>query len=86
MHDRGCWRPVLIGLAIALSLSSGCARVDSEPGACPPVVAYPAEFQARGSTEIEALLPPGTAIETMLADYHVMRQQAAACVVPRPTR
>lgn len=50
----------------------------SEPGAYPPVVAYPVEFQARAAAEVEAL-PPGAAIEIMLADYHVMRRQAGAC-------
>jgi len=42
------------------------------------VVEYPAEFQQRAAAEIEAL-PAGAATETMLADYHVMRQQARAC-------
>lgn len=59
-------------------LSSGCVRVVSDHTACPPVVEYPAEFQQRVATEVEAL-PPGAAVETMLADYHVMRRQAQVC-------
>lgn len=55
-----------------------CARVVSDHAACPPVVEYPAEFQARAAAEVEAL-PPGVAVETMLIDYHVLRQQARAC-------
>ena len=78
MPDRGCWKPVLIGLATVLTLSTGCARSGSEASACPPVVEYPAELQARVAAEVEALAP-GAAIETMLVDYHIMRRQAAVC-------
>ena len=78
MPARKCWKQARIALVIALTLSSGCARGGSNPGACPPVVAYPAEFRARVAAEVEAL-PPGAVIETMLADYHVLRRQAAAC-------
>jgi hypothetical protein len=46
--------------------------------ACPPVVAYSREFQARAAEEL-ALLPEGSAIEEMMADYVVMREQARAC-------
>ncbi|WP_415392482.1 hypothetical protein [Paracoccus sp. SJTW-4] len=42
------------------------------------MVAYPAAFQHRAAAEVEAL-PTGSALETMLADYHVMRRQARAC-------
>lgn len=67
-------------LAIATSLLSGCATVGSDgsgPGACPPVVEYSREFQARAAAEL-ALLPEGSAIENMLSDYAVMREQARA--------
>lgn len=46
--------------------------------ACPPVVAYSREFQARAADEL-ALLPENSAIAEMLADYSVMRDQARAC-------
>jgi hypothetical protein len=41
-------------------------------------VEYSAEFQARAA-EVLALLPEGSAIGEMLADYAVMRDQARAC-------
>lgn len=50
----------------------------SGPGACPPVVEYSSEFQARAAEEL-ALLPEGSAVAEMLADYSVMRSQARAC-------
>ena len=39
---------------------------------------YSREFLARASGELEKL-PPGAAIEQMLADYQVMREQVRAC-------
>lgn len=78
MRSAACWRPGLIALATAATLLTGCAGAGSDHGACPPVIGYPITFQARAAAEIEAL-PPGSAIETMLADYHVMRRQARAC-------
>ena len=45
---------------------------------CPPVVEYGREFQARAADELD-LLPEGSAIAQMLADYAVMREQARAC-------
>jgi hypothetical protein len=49
----------------------------SGPGACPPVVEYSWEFQARAAEEL-ALLPAGSVIAEMLADYAVMREQVRA--------
>ena len=49
---------------------------DSAPG--PPVVAYSRDLLARAADELD-LLPAGSAIEQMLADYQVMRDQARAC-------
>ncbi|HEX7007380.1 MAG TPA: hypothetical protein VF274_09580 [Alphaproteobacteria bacterium] len=46
--------------------------------ACPPVPEYDAAFLDRVLAELE-LLPPGGAIETVLMDYAVMRDQARAC-------
>lgn len=74
----GCLRPGLIGPVIAMISLTGCATVVSDHHACPPVVEYSAAQQERAVAEVEAL-PPGAMIEVMLADYHVMRQQARGC-------
>ena len=65
-------------LAIAASLLAGCATARSDGAPCPPVVAYSREFLARAAGELDSL-PAGSAIEQMLADYQVMRDQARAC-------
>src|SRR5512144_1046591 len=65
-------------LAIAVSLLAGCATEPSDGAPCPPVVNYSREFLARAADEL-ASLPAGSAMEQMLADYHVMRDQARAC-------
>lgn len=62
---------------------SGCVPVSSEPGglaACPPVVEYSREFEARAADEL-TLLPELSAIAEMLSDYTVMRDQVRACRV-----
>ena len=72
-------------LAIATISLTACATVASKPRvttACPPVVEYSREFQARAADELD-LLPEGSAIAEMLADYSVMRDQARACDGPR---
>ena len=65
-------------LAIAASLLAGCATERSDGAPCPPVVAYSRDFLARAAGELD-LLPAGSAIEQMLADYQVMRDQARVC-------
>jgi len=45
---------------------------------CPPVVEYGREFLARAADELD-LLPEGSALAEMLADYSVMRDQARSC-------
>jgi len=72
------WMPRLAALAIATSLLAGCATARSDGGGCPPVPAYSREFLARAADELERL-PSGSAIEQMLNDYAVMRDQARAC-------
>lgn len=50
---------------------NGCATVSSDGGAmraCPPVVAYSKEIQARAAE--------GSAIAEMMVDYAVMREQS----------
>lgn len=79
--SEGCWRRRLAVLVIGANLVSGCATVGSDgsgSGACPPVVEYSQEFQARVGDEL-ALLPEGSAIAELLADYSVMRDQAHGC-------
>nr|WP_246175393.1 hypothetical protein [Paracoccus limosus] len=83
MSNARCWKQQLAALAIATSLLSGCATDGSEPGiatACPPVVEYTRELQARAADELD-LLPEGSAIAEMLADYSVMRTQVRSCRV-----
>ena len=75
--NAGCWKRQLDALVIATSLMSGCATGSSDLGGLgtsPPVVEYSREFQARAAEEL-ALLPQGSAIAVMLADYAVMREQ-----------
>ncbi len=79
--NAGCSTRRLAVLAIATSLLSGCATGVSEPRiatVCPPVVEYTRELQARAAEEL-GMLPDGSAIAEMLADYSVMRDQARAC-------
>lgn len=78
MCAKGCLKRGLTALATAAILLSGCVEKSSDQTACPPVVAYPAEFQARVAAEVEAL-PHGAALEVVLADYHVLRRQVRAC-------
>lgn len=73
-----CSRQRRAVLVLATIWLSGCATVGSDgsgPGACPPVVEYSREFQARAAEELE-LLPEGSAIAEMMSDYAVMREQA----------
>lgn len=81
MSNAGCWRLRRVALVLATIWLSGCATVRSEGRAvriCPPAVDYSREFQARAAEEL-ARLPEGSAIEEMLGDYAVMREQARAC-------
>ena len=80
-HNDGCSRLRRVALVLATIWLSGCATVSSDrsgPGACPPVVGYSGEFQARADEEL-ALLHEGSVVAEMLADYAVMRDQARAC-------
>ena len=79
--NAGCLRQRLVALVIATSWLTGCATAGFEPGgvaACPPVVEYSREFQARAAEEL-AVLPEGSAIVEMMNDYAVMRDQARVC-------
>ncbi|MBI1386645.1 MAG: hypothetical protein GC150_17205 [Rhizobiales bacterium] len=60
---------------------SGCATGASDgggPRACPPVVQYSREFQARVAEEM-VLLPENSAIVERLSNHAVMRAQARTC-------
>jgi hypothetical protein len=84
MSNARCSTRRLVVLAIATSLLTACATGVSErriATVCPPVVEYSREFQARAAEELD-LLPEGSAIVEMLADYSVMRDQAGACQLP----
>jgi hypothetical protein len=55
---------------------SGCATAGFEAGgvaACPPVVEYSREIQVQAAEEL-GLLPDGSAVVGMIADYTVMRE------------
>lgn len=71
------WTRPLIVLAVAAIYLGGCSTGVSSL-ACPPVVAYDRPFLARAAAELE-ILPPGSAIEVLLADYSVLREQVRAC-------
>jgi hypothetical protein len=45
---------------------------------CPPVVDYGAGLQLQAAAELD-LLPNGSAVEALLTDYAVMRDQARVC-------
>ncbi len=79
--NAGCWRRPLVVLAVATSWLTGCATAGFEANglaACPPVVEYSREFQARAAEEL-AMLPDGSAIVEMMGDYAVIRDQARGC-------
>ncbi len=78
--NGGCLKPLLVTLAIGMSLLAACTMVSSERviGVCPPVVEYNGGFQARAAEELQTL-PDGSAALEMLSDYAVMREQARLC-------
>lgn len=81
MFNARCSTQLLVALGIATISLTGCATGIFEPRTvtvCPPVVDYSRTFQARAADELD-LLPSGSAIAEMLADYSVMRDQARAC-------
>lgn len=67
----------LTALAIALLLPSACAPGASS-SACPPLVVYSPADMHRAADELQQL-PVNSAIERMLADYAVLRDQVRAC-------
>lgn len=71
-------KPLPAVLAIVTSLLAGCVTGHSDGAPCPPVVEYSRELLARAAEEV-ARLPAGSAVEQMLGDYQVMRDQVRAC-------
>ncbi|WP_218119581.1 hypothetical protein [Roseospirillum parvum] len=60
---------------------SACATGPSDDAAasvCPRLIPYSAAFQAQAADELEAL-PPGSALEVLVADYLVTRDQLRVC-------
>ena len=72
------WLPRLVALVTVMSFLAGCATDRFKGTGCPPVPAYSSQFLAQAAAELRQL-PPGAAIEQMLADYQVLRDQARAC-------
>ena len=72
-----------IGAAAILLLTIG-ACANQEPSTtvanagCPPVRNYSDELRKRAIAELD-LLPANSAVEEMLNDYAVLRQQIRAC-------
>ena len=72
------WMPRLAFLAIATSLLATCVTTGSDAGGRPPVPAHNREFLALAVGEPQQL-PQGAAIEQILIDYQVVRDQMRAC-------
>lgn len=88
ISNARCWRLPLAVLAAATILLTACATGSSETtllAVCPPVVVYSPAFQARAAEEL-GVLPDGSAIAEMMADYAVMRDQARACAGNLPLK
>jgi hypothetical protein len=78
MPRIGCSMLRLVVLMTVTSSLAACATGRFDGGGCPPVPAYSREFLARAAGELQRL-PHGAAVEQILADYQVMRDQARAC-------
>lgn len=69
-------RPRSAALAIVLLLLTGCSAEISD---CPPIATYSAEQQRQVAAEL-VTLPASSAIERLLDDYSVLRDQLRSCV------
>ncbi|MEJ0068062.1 MAG: hypothetical protein WDO24_04280 [Pseudomonadota bacterium] len=56
----------------------GAAVASASAAGCPPVRSYSDDFRKRALAELD-LLPGNSAVEEMLSDYAVLRQQIRAC-------
>ena len=75
MSRKSNLRLRLTGLAVVTILLTGCAQVSSE---CPPIQQYDRATLDRAIEEL-SLLPDNSAIEELLKDYNVTREQLRAC-------
>jgi hypothetical protein len=76
------WSRIAAAVVLLLGLGA-CATRDStgasaNAAGCPPVRSYSDEFRKRAVAELD-LLPANSAVEEMLTDYAVLRQQIRAC-------
>lgn len=81
IFNAECWRRRLAVLVIVTSWLTGCATAGFEAtgsAACPPVVEYSRELQARAAEEL-AMLPDRSVVVEMMGDYAVMRDQVRTC-------
>lgn len=68
-------------IAIVFLGLAGCSTASSSGSTavvCPPLRSYSEDFRKRAVAEME-LLPDKSAVEEMLTDYAVLRQQIRAC-------
>jgi len=69
--------------ATLLAALGACAQRDpggpvASAAGCPPLRSYSDDFRKRAVAELD-LLPANSAVEEMLTDYAVLRQQIRAC-------
>jgi hypothetical protein len=67
---------VLLGISACANREPGSAATST--AGCPPVRSYSDDFRKRAVAELD-LLPANSAVEEMLTDYAVLRQQIRAC-------
>jgi hypothetical protein len=69
-------------LGIAVALLNGCGttvyKTDLEIY-CPPIRQYAPEFNNKLADEIDVIPNQGSAIETVVTDYMVLRDKLSAC-------
>jgi hypothetical protein len=74
----------LVGLVMALGACTaqqpqgGGTVASASAAGCPPLRSYSDDFRKRAVAELD-LLPGNSAVEEMLNDYAVLRQQIRAC-------
>lgn len=71
--------PHLTLLALAASLLTACAGVNSNPvTTCPPIKEYSREFQRKLADEMESA-PENTSWPNIVYDYHALRLLLKEC-------
>jgi hypothetical protein len=69
---------VLAGLGACAAREPNASAPVASAAGCPPLRAYSDDFRKRAVAELD-LLPANSAVEEMLTDYAVLRQQIRAC-------